>query len=130
MRECSPPTMCHMLRVTCQVSGVTCHVSQFYLFFGGREQSGGTSWWRVCYQPGLPRLVLIRNNFFLIFFIHEEAKSHSRFRGSVNCGAPSIENKFQVAKFSFVVRKSSSFLSGPKWPRGHSGCLYWPQIVF
>ena len=22
------------------------------------EQSGGASWWRVCYQRGLPRLVL------------------------------------------------------------------------
>ena len=34
LRECSPPTtchmscaMCHMSRVRCQVSGVTCHVS-------------------------------------------------------------------------------------------------------
>ena len=41
---------------------VTCHVSRvlFLLivssFFG---QSWGASWWRVCYQRGLPRLVLI-----------------------------------------------------------------------
>ena len=53
---------------------------------------------------------------------------HSCFRGSVNCGALSMENRFQVVKFLFEVLKASSlFLSGPKWPRGHSGCLYWPQ---
>ena len=29
--------------------------------------------------------------------------AHSRFRGSVNCGAPSMEYTFQFAKFSFEV---------------------------
>ena len=33
--------------------------------------------------------------------------THSRFRGSVNCGATSIENRFQVAKFYL---KSKRFL--------------------
>ena len=33
---------------------------------------------------------------------------HSRFRGPVNCGAPLMNNTFQIAKFSFEVRKSSS----------------------
>ena len=51
---------CHMSCVTCQVSGVMCHVSHviFFLssFFG---KSGGASWWRVCSQRGLPRLVFI-----------------------------------------------------------------------
>ena len=37
--------------------------------------------------------------------------AHSRFRGSVNCGAPSMENKFQVVKFSYEVQKSSSLFS-------------------
>ena len=52
---------CHMSHVTCQVSGVTCQVSPvryhilFFYFFSG--QSGEASWWRVCYQRGLPRLV-------------------------------------------------------------------------
>ena len=39
LRECSPPTMCHMSRVIChvscvrcQVSGVTCQVSDFFNF--------------------------------------------------------------------------------------------------
>ena len=39
----------HMSGVTCQVSGVMCHI-----FFG---QSGGARCWRFCYQRGLPRLV-------------------------------------------------------------------------
>ena len=34
--------------------------------------------------------------------------SHSRFRDSVNCGAPSMEKRFQVAKNSFEVQKDSS----------------------
>ena len=77
MRECSPPRMCHMSRVTCQVlhvrchmSRVTCHVSHvtcpvpglkcpiFYsilIFFGQRSEA--SPWlWRVCYLRGLPRL--------------------------------------------------------------------------
>ena len=68
MRECLPPTICHMSGVRCQVSGVRCQVSGircqasdfffffllfFLLFFIG--QSGEASWWRVCYHRGLPR---------------------------------------------------------------------------
>ena len=58
--------MCHMSHVTCHMSHVTGHVSlvtghlsqrkkrkNFYI-----KQSGGTSQLRVCYQRGLPRLVL------------------------------------------------------------------------
>ena len=49
--------MCHMSHVTCHVSHVTCHMYFFYfLFFFG--QSGEASQGRVCYQRGLPRLVL------------------------------------------------------------------------
>ena len=33
LRECSPPTMCHMSHVMCQVSGVRCQVSHFFIFF-------------------------------------------------------------------------------------------------
>ena len=33
---------------------------------------------------------------------------HSRFRGSVNCGAPSMENSFQVAKFIYEDQNASS----------------------
>ena len=41
--------MCHISHVTCQVSDVICH------FF---VQSGEASRGRVCYQQGLPHLVI------------------------------------------------------------------------
>ena len=62
--------MCHVSRVKCHLSPVTCHMSkQFFfltfkllllIFFTYKKngQSGGASQWRVCYQRGLPRLVL------------------------------------------------------------------------
>ena len=44
------------LNMSCVTSCVMCHVSQyFFLFFG---KSGEAYWGRVCYQRGLPRLVL------------------------------------------------------------------------
>ena len=72
MRECSSPSMCHIKhvichmshvmwhvsRVTCHMSSVTCHMSQFLFFYlCFFRHSGGASWWGVCYQQGLPRLV-------------------------------------------------------------------------
>ena len=61
-----------MSHVTCHMPHVTYHVSHFllvccyekkckkklYIYFF-RGQFGGPSWWRVCYQRGLPRLVNI-----------------------------------------------------------------------
>ena len=46
---------CHVSNVTCHMSRVTCPIFFFFFFFG---KSGGASRWRVCYQRGLPRLVL------------------------------------------------------------------------
>ena len=43
---------------------------------------------------------------------------HSRFRGSVNYGAPSMENRFKVAKFVFKVRKASSLFVWSKMAQG------------
>ena len=49
----------HVSHVTCHVSHVMCHMSQLllllYIFF---KQSVEVYRWRVCYQRGLPRLVL------------------------------------------------------------------------
>ena len=74
MRECSPPTTCHMSYVVCHVSRVTCHVSRvtchmpfFFLFFSG--QSGEAYWWRVCYQRGLRRLVYADTDIFSAIFV-------------------------------------------------------------
>ena len=58
-------TTCHMSRVMCHVSSVICNLSHvmcqkkydFFFFFFGKI--GLASWRRVCYQWGLPRLVLI-----------------------------------------------------------------------
>ena len=59
--------MCHVSHVTCHVSDVTCHVSpvtchlshvRFFFILKKTLLSGGASRWRVCYQRGLPRLVL------------------------------------------------------------------------
>ena len=50
--------MCHVSRVTCHMSHVTCHMPHsFFFFFSG--QSAEACRWRVCYQRGLPRLVLL-----------------------------------------------------------------------
>ena len=65
LRECSSDTMCHVSCVMCHVSLIMCHMSpvtcHMSLFFYPSEKighSGGSSQWRVCYQWGLPRLVL------------------------------------------------------------------------
>ena len=50
LRENSCPTMCH-------ISGVMFHVSHVIFSFSFFGQSSEASWWRVCYQRGLPRLV-------------------------------------------------------------------------
>ena len=48
-----------MSRVTCHVSHVTCNISHDQcIFFQRGELVGGASRWRVCYQGGLPRLVV------------------------------------------------------------------------
>ena len=36
--------------------------------------------------------------------------THRRFRGSVKCGAPSMENRVQVAKYLLEVRMASSLV--------------------
>ena len=55
---------CTVSRVTCHVSRVTCHLSPviflkhflyfFYIILQNNWQSGGASWWTVCYQRGVP----------------------------------------------------------------------------
>ena len=48
--------MCHMSPVNCHVSCVTYHM--YFLSFKKIGQRGGASQWRVCYQHGLPCLVI------------------------------------------------------------------------
>ena len=59
LRQWSPPTTCHMSHITCHMS----HVSFLFLFIiPFFWQNGGATWWRVCYQKGLPHLVLVLFN--------------------------------------------------------------------
>ena len=60
----------HMSHVTCHVSYVKCHMlfvqcDIFCIFFPSHI---GASWWRVCFQRGLPRLVL-KDIFRLTFLL-------------------------------------------------------------
>ena len=57
----------YLSHVRCPLSRVRCHLSRVRRVFFG--QSGGASRWRVCYQRGLPRLVL----YILIFLPHCDA---------------------------------------------------------
>ena len=56
--------MCDMSGVVCHVSGVTCHMSRVRCQVSGVKciffflQIGRATHWRVCYQGGLPHLVL------------------------------------------------------------------------
>ena len=46
-------TPLHVSHVRCQVSNVT----SFFLLLLLFRQLGGASWWRICHQRGVPRLV-------------------------------------------------------------------------
>ena len=79
--------------------------------FAGTGGEGGSLWSQAISDKGEGGLA----NFF--FFLTSEGGgfsklltflTHSSFRGSVNYGAHSMENRFQVAKFVFEVRKASS----------------------
>ena len=60
MREGSPPPTCYLAYITCHMSRVMCHMSRFpfltcHPFFLSRKAIQ----WKVCYQRGRPRLVLL-----------------------------------------------------------------------
>ena len=58
--------------VTCHVSHVTCHIFIYFLFFIFGGKSGGASWWSVCYQRGLRRLVFIQGPFLVPWMVGME----------------------------------------------------------
>ena len=64
-----------MSHVMCHMSCVTRHMSHFkyqvsHVKFNFCLQSCGASWWRVCYQRGIPRLVLIHIEFMDVFHLN------------------------------------------------------------
>ena len=56
--------MCHVSHVTCH--SVTCHMYFFIIFF---YKVYGATRWRVCYQHGVPRLVLDYTRYILFPFV-------------------------------------------------------------
>ena len=55
IRLCLSPSQVSCVR--CYMSSVTFNLIFYFFYF---LQSGGAIWWRVCYQRGLPRLVLLK----------------------------------------------------------------------
>ena len=63
---------CHVSRVTCHMSHVTCHKKNIYIYIKKNGKSGGASRLRVCYQRGLPRLVLCMSAYMSLEYIYAE----------------------------------------------------------
>ena len=72
LRECSPPTMCHMSCVRCQVPGVKCFFLFLFIFifFWSHQANRG----KVCYQRGLPRIGYSRIKYLVKTCGHEMYK--------------------------------------------------------
>ena len=102
--------MCHVSRVMYNVSCVTCHMSQ------KKGQSGEASPSRVCYQQGLPCLVIkcpynnitlamwqvlhllqsqFQENNPLVIINAKRLSASSCFVPPVNCGGGLMENSFK-----------------------------------
>ena len=93
---------CHVSGVRCQVSDAMCQVSGvmfFCVFFG---QSGWASRWRVCYQRGLPRLVLLEQ-----LAINLDEKRLWR-------GLPRTEDLWKIMK-RVKTRRQWSIFAKPFW---------------
>ena len=93
LTQCSPSPMCHVSHVMCHMSHVACHMSHVTCHMSHEErkekrrkngESGGAYRSRVCYQRGLPRLVLV---FFLLEI-----------------------NIFFIFKFSYIVEKFAFYV--------------------
>ena len=99
-----PSVTCHVSRVKCQVSGVTCIFSFFSLFFG---QSGGASWWMVCYQPGLPRLVQQR---YIYLFYPSHISREYLFQSTV-------VSIYRLTKSGFLTLSKCTFVDHGEYLR-------------
>ena len=91
---------CGVSRVTCHMSHNTCHMSLvkyvfFFLFLSGEAYR-----WRVCYQRGLPRLVLVLLVNFWVF----------------------IKDKFLLRLDIFIL---AWHISARAWRLDHSWTSFW-----
>ena len=102
----------HVSHVTCHMSGVTLHVSL---------QRGGASWWRVCYQRGLPRLV-----YFPLLF-------HSyMFKSIVNStNNPGRQKLYWAVNVKADYLMTSSYLLPGTWELcTWKYCMLWRKIIY
>ena len=113
--------MFHVSGVTCQVSGVSCN---FIIFFFGK--SGGASRRRVCYQRGLPRLVLILfQNFLEIYQFFKNT-----FPVIFNYFASNYQhwpNTFQYFPISFPLLTTQISVLSKYFPGSFQRLLSWLQ---
>ena len=87
-----------MSRVTCHMSHVTIFFS-FFFFFG---QSGETYRWRVCYQRGLPRLVLSWRSIHNVLDVHNANNAHNINNGNNVCKFYNVHNVHNVNNVHIV----------------------------
>ena len=85
-----PCVTCHLSHTLCQVLHVTGHVSSvtffYYLFFLFFGQNGRASQKRICYQWGLPRLVLYQLQIYLRWYNGALAWNHSQYKACLTLG--------------------------------------------
>ena len=106
MRECSPPTSCHMSFVACI----------FFLFF---LQSGEAYWWRVCYQRGLPHLVFSKYE-----VIAEAASTFTHLNNSLFCLTPSCTFQMRHSKQHQCLYKRHRISLVRQWLQLYKSTLF------
>ena len=108
---CVSRVTCHVSHITCDISRVTCHVSHVTCHVSHIEEKkfrkkngkfGGTSWWRVCYQQGLPRLVSSEhyNNYSKH---HSICVKHQQISGVIYCSMEIIDRDWSGPNLHFSV---------------------------
>ena len=76
------------------MSYVTCHMSCVTIFLFGL--SGGASWWRVCYQQDIPRLVFFYFTSYYYYYSEVKLINHKKIL---------TEKLWQVSEFALSAQK-------------------------
>ena len=108
----------HMPPVTCHIFVLFCFFDIFFtkkikikygIFHKKNGQSGGDSWWRVCYQRGLPRLVSFCNknkNFWFAFAVRSEKDEAEVDISGLRFSREPIEQSQDSIK-AFVIQRTN-----------------------
>ena len=98
---------------------ILCSASIQHIFFSSRETSSCTVYFKLIHSnidgKRISQLLGFQITVPCSHYHHHVYSAHSCFRGSVTCGAPLMENSFQVAKFE-VQRLQVIFVCTKKWP--------------